>query len=147
MDGDGRDSEVVELVFEFDDEALGQFFAYAGNARELRVILRADGLHGAIAGEAAEHFDGELGSDAADGDQPLEEALLFALEKTEEGDLIFADLGVDVQRGFRADRRQRRKGGHGDGDVVADASGFNDGLAGLFVDQLAAQVSDHSALL
>ena len=138
-----RDGEVVELVFELDDEALGEFFAHTGNARELRVILRADGLHGAIAGEPAQHLDGELGADAAHGDQPLEEALLFAVEKAEERDLVFAHLGVNVQRGFGAERGQRRECGHGDGDVVADAGGLDDGLAGLFVDELAAQVSDH----
>ncbi len=40
--------EVVELVFQFDHQALGELFADAGNARELGVILAADGLHGAL---------------------------------------------------------------------------------------------------
>ena len=45
-----------------------------------------------------------------------------------------------------AQRGQRREGGNGDSDVVADAGGLDDGLAGLFEDELAAQVSDHAAL-
>ena len=140
---DGGYGEVVELVFEFDDEALGELFAYAGDADELGVVLAADGLDGAVGGEAAEDFDGELGTDAADGDEALEEALLLAVEEAKEGDLVFADLGVDVERGFRADAGERGEGGDGDDDVIADAGGFNDGLAGFLEDELAAEVSDH----
>ena len=44
----GSDGKVIELVFELDHQALGQLFADAGNARELRVVLRADGLHGVL---------------------------------------------------------------------------------------------------
>ena len=65
------------------------------------------------------------------------------VEKAEERDLILADLGVDVQRGLRAHRGQRREGWHRDGDVVAHAGGLDDGLAGLLVNELSAQVSDH----
>jgi hypothetical protein len=50
---------------------------------------------------------------------------------------------VDVEGSFRAERGQSGKGGHGDDDVVADACGFDDGLAGLFIDELAAEMSDH----
>ena len=129
----GRDGKVVELVFELDHQPLGQLFAYAGNARELRVILPANGLHGALGREPAEHLDGQLGADAADGDQPLEEPLFFALQKAEERNLVVADLGVNVQRGLGAHRGQRRKRGHGDGDVVANARRLDNGLAGLLV--------------
>ena len=107
----------------------------------------ADGLHGALGREPAEHLDGQLGADAADRDEPLEEPLLFAVEKAEQGNLVVAHLGVNVQRRLGAYRGQCRKGGHGDGDVVADAGSLDDGLAGLFEDELAAQVSDHGALL
>ena len=126
--------EVVELVFEFDDEALGELFAYAGDADELGVILAANGLDGALGGEAAEDFDGQLGAYAADGDEALEEAFFLAVEKSEEGDLVFADLGVDVEGGFCADAGEGGEGGDGDDDVVADAGGFDNGLAGFFED-------------
>ena len=109
----------------------------------MRVVLAANGLHGAFGVESAQNFDGQLGAYAVDGDQALEKTFLFALEKAEEGDLIFADLGVDVERSLRPHARQRRKRRHGDGDVVSDAGGFDDGLAGFFVDELAAEVSDH----
>ena len=108
-----------------------------------RVILAADGLHGALGRKPAEHLDGKLGADAAHRDQPLEEPLLFALEKAEERDLVFADLGVDMQRRLSADDRQCGKRGHGDGDVVSNAAGLDDGLAGLLEDELAAKMSDH----
>ncbi len=42
-----------------------------------------------------------------------------------------------------AEAGQGGKGRHGDGDVITDASGLDDGLAGLLVDELAAQMSDH----
>ncbi len=83
----------------------------------------------------------------AHGDEALEEPLFFAIEKSEESDLVVRDLGVNVQRGLGAQRGQCRERGDGDGDVVADARGFDDGLAGLFEDELAAQVSDHWVLL
>ena len=139
--------EVVELVFEFDDEALGELFANAGDADELGVVLAANGLDGALGGEAAEYLDGQFGADAADGDEALEEALFLAIEEAEEGDLVFADLGMDVEGGFCADAGEGGEGGDGDDDVVAYAGGFDDGLAGFFEDELAAEVSDHSCLL
>ena len=47
-----RHGKVVQLVFQLHHEALGQLFAHAGNARQLRVILAADGLHRALATKA-----------------------------------------------------------------------------------------------
>src|ERR1035441_2679121 len=134
----GRHGKVVELVFEFDHQPLGQLLADAGNARQLRMVLAANGLHGALRREAAQHLDRQFGTDAADYDQPLEEALLFAIEEAKEGDLVLADLGVNVQRGLCAQRGQRREGGDGDSDVIAHPGGLDDGLAGLFVDELSA---------
>jgi hypothetical protein len=95
----------------------------------------------------AQHFDGELGPHAAHGDQALEEPLFVTLQKSEEGDLVVAHLGVNVQRGLGAHRGQRRERGNGDGDVVADAAGLDNGLAGLLEDEFAAKVSDHWVLL
>jgi hypothetical protein len=42
------DCEVIELVLQFDDQALSELFPHAGNARQLRVILCANGLDGAF---------------------------------------------------------------------------------------------------
>jgi catalase len=109
--------------------------------------LSADGLYRALGREPAKNLDGEFGAHAADDNEPLEEPLLFRIEKTVKGDLIFAHLGVDVQRGLGADRGQRSKRGNGDDDVVAHAAGFDNGLAGLLEDELAAQMSDHLQLI
>ena len=66
------------------------------------VILSADGLHCALRRQPAQHLDGELRADAAHGDQSLEEAFLFVIEKAEESDLAVAYLGVNVQGRFLA---------------------------------------------
>jgi len=57
------------------------------------VILAANGLDCALAGEAAENFDGQLGADAAHRDEPLNSAL-FAIEKPKSAIWSSADLGV-----------------------------------------------------
>ena len=41
--------------------------------------------------------------------------------EAEEGDLVFADVGVNVERGFGVLGGEVGEGGDGDGDVVADA--------------------------
>src|SRR5579859_8063141 len=111
------------------------------------MILRANGLHGALGREARQDLDGQLGAYAADGDESFKETLLIAIEKAEEGNLIFADLRVDVEGGFRTDARERGEGRHGDDDVVPHACGFDDGLARLFMNQFAAKMRDHLRLL
>ena len=50
-----------------------------------------------------------LGPDAAHRNQPLKEALLLRVEKAEQRNLIVADMGMNVQRGLRAHRGQRRE--------------------------------------
>ena len=61
------------------------------------MILPADSLHGAFGRKPAQHLDGQLRPHAADRNQPLKEALLFAVEKAEQRNLILADLGVNAQ--------------------------------------------------
>ncbi len=141
----GRGGHVVELVFEFEDDALGGLFADAGDAGEGGVVGGADGGDEAVGVDAAEHGDGELGADAGDGEEFLEEALLLRLGEAEEGDLVLADVGVDVQAGLGAFGRERGEGGDADGGVVADAGALDDGLVGRFGEQAAAEESDHSA--
>src|ERR1035441_2490292 len=143
----GGDRKIVELIFKFNHQPLSQLFAHARYAGQLSMILSANGLDRPLRREPAEHFDRELGTHTADRDQPPKQPLLFAIEKAEQGDLIFADLGVDVKRYFCAHHRQRCEGGHGDRDVVSHPGSLDDGLAGLLVDQLAAQMSNHCALL
>ncbi len=106
--GDGY-GEVVEFVFELEDDALGGLFADAGDAGEGGVVAGADGGDEAVGVDAAEDRDGELGADAGDGEELFEEAFFLGLGEAEEGDLVFADVGVDVEGGFGAFVREARR--------------------------------------
>ena len=97
--------------------------------------------------DAAEDGDGELGADAADGEELFEEAFLLGFGEAEEGDLVFADVGVDVQGGFGAFVGKRGEGGDADGDVVAHASAFYDGLVRGFGEEASAEVGDHALVI
>jgi hypothetical protein len=141
--GDG-DGQIVEFVFEFEDYALGGFFADAGDAGKGGVVTGADGGDEAVGGDAAEDRDGELGADAADGEKLFEEAFFLGFGEAEEGDLVFADVGVDVQDGFGAFGGECGEGGDADGDVVADTGTFEDGLIGGLREEASAEVGDHA---
>ena len=92
------DGEVVELVLEFEDDALGGLLADAGDAGEGGVVAGTNGSDETVGTDAAQDCDGELGADAADGEEFFEEAFLLSLGEAEERDLVFADVGVNVQR-------------------------------------------------
>ena len=66
------------------------------------MISGADGSDEASSVHATEDGDGELGADAGDGEEFFKEALLGDLEEAEEGELVFADVGVDVEAGLGA---------------------------------------------
>src|SRR6266567_151782 len=51
---------------------------------------------------------------------------------------------MDVERDFGTNRREIRKRGHGDGDVIADAARVDDGLVGVLGQKLSAQMGNHS---
>jgi hypothetical protein len=138
---------IVELVLELEDDALGGLFADAGDAGEHAEVVGADGADEALGGDAGEDGDGELGADAGDGDKLFEEALLLRGGEAEEGDLVFADVGVDVEGGLGAFGWEFGEGGDGDVDVVAYAGAVDDGLVGRFGEELAAEVSDHLVIV
>jgi hypothetical protein len=139
----GGGGEVVELVLEFEDDALGGFFADAGDAGESGVVAGADGGDEAGGVDAGEDGDGELGADAGDGEELFEEAFFGELDEAEEGDLVFADVGVDVEAGFGAHGREGGVGGDGDDDVIADAGALDRDLVGGFGEDRSAEVGDH----
>jgi len=56
----------------------------------------------------------------------------LGLGEAEEGDLVFADVGVDVQGGLCAVGGESREGGDADTYVVADTGAFEDGLVGAY---------------
>ena len=103
----------------------------------------ADGGDEAVGVDAGKDGDGEPGADAGDGEETLEEALFVEVVETVEGELIFGDLGEDVEFGFGALARESGKGGDGDGDVVAYAGALEQGLRGGFGEEGAAEVGDH----
>lgn len=135
--GDGY-GQVVELVFEFEDDTLGGLLADAWDAGEGGVIARANGGNEAVGADAAEDCDCQLGSDAADGEEFFEEAFLLRLGEAKEGKLIFTYVGVDVERGFGAFTGEGGEGGDADGDVVTYAGALDDGLVGGFGEEASA---------
>jgi hypothetical protein len=144
--GDG-DCEVVQLVFEFEHNALGSLLTNPRNPRQCSVVAGADGRDEAVAADAAEDSDGELGADAADGEQLLKEPSFLGFGEAEQRDLVFANVRVNVQRGLSALRRKRRKRSDGDGHVVAHARAFEDGLIGGLREEASAEVSDHAGVI
>lgn len=142
--GDG-DGEVVELVFELEDNSLGGLFADAWDAGEGGVVAGADGGDQAAAVDAAEDGDGQLWADAGDGEELFEETLLLSFGEAEERDLVFTDVGVDVQSRFCAFVGKSGEGSDADGDVVAHTSTLEDGLIGSFCEEASAEVSDHAS--
>jgi len=94
------------------------------------VVAGTDGSDETTGVDAAEDRDGQLGADAGDGEELFKEALLLGFGESEERDLVFADVGVDVKRGFSAFAGQGGEGGDTDGDVVAHAGALEDGLIG-----------------
>ncbi|MCU1248659.1 MAG: hypothetical protein JWQ49_1688 [Edaphobacter sp.] len=145
-DGDGC-GEVVELVLQLKNDALRGFLADAGDAGEGGVVAGTDGGDEAIRADAAQDGDGELGADAADGEELLEEAFFLGLGEAEESDLVFADVGVDVQVGFGALAGECGESGDTDGDVVANAGALDDSLVRSFGEETSAEVSNHAWLI
>ncbi len=145
--GAGRFSEAFQLIAQFDTHAFSGLLAHAGNLGEPRVIVGANRSHHVGCGNTAKDGDGQLGPNAADGDEFFEELLLFGAQKSVESQRIFADVGMDMQRDFAAHRGQFRKSRNRDGDVVPHACGFDDGLAGMLRDEAAAEMSNHGAVV
>jgi len=139
--------EVVELVFEFEDDTLGCLFADAGDSSEGGVVAGTDGVDEAVGADAAEDRDGQFGTYAADSEELFEEALFLDFGEAEEGELVFADVGVDVEGGFDAFGGQGGEGGYADGDVVAHAGALDDSLIGGFREEAAAEVGDHALVI
>ena len=138
------DGHVVELVLKFKDHTLGRLLADAGDAGKGGVVRGADSRDQTGGVDTAEHGDRQLGADSGDGQQLLEHPLLLRLREAEEGDLVFAHMGVDVQARLGALGRERGERGDADGGLVADAGALDDGLVGRLREQTATQKSNHS---
>jgi hypothetical protein len=136
-----------ELVFEFEDDALGGLFADAGDADETWEVTAADGGDEFGSGEAGEDRDGEFRADAADGDEAFEDGFFFRRGEAEEQECVFANVGVDAKGGGGALVWEGGEGGDGDLDVVADAGSFEDDLVRMLFEDGAAEVGDHKCSL
>ena len=82
-------------------------------------------------------------SDAADDQQFLEEPLLFGTQESEQGDLVFPYMGVDVQGSFGAIRGESSVGRDRNGNVVADTAALHDCLVGMLGYESSAKMSNH----
>ncbi len=142
--GDGS-GEVVEFVFQFEDDSFGGFFADAGDLGECGVVAGADGVDETRGVDATKDRDGQLGADAGDGEEFFEETLLLRLGEAVEGKLVFADMSVDVERHICALVGERGERGYADGDVVADACTLDHYLIGGFGEEASAEVGDHAS--
>ena len=68
-------------------------------------------------------------------------------QKSIERNLVFANVGVDVQCNFSACGRQLGKRWDGDGYVVADPHRVDDYLIGMARDELSAKMGNHGGIV
>jgi hypothetical protein len=64
-------------------------------------------------------------------------------EKTVEGQRVFPHVGVNQERHFAVEIRESSKRGKWNGDQVADSADIENDLIGSFLEQAAAEESDH----
>ena len=139
--------EIVEFVFQLEDNAFCGLLADAGDAGEGGMVAGADGGDKTAGIDTAENRDGKFWADAGDGEEFFEEAFFLSLREAEESELIFTDMSVDVKGDFSAFDRKSREGGNADGDVVANAGAFDDGLVRGFGKKASAEMSDHAFVI
>lgn len=132
-----------EFIAEFEHHALGGFFADSGDADERGDFAFANGEDEIGGCNAGKNLDGEGGTDTGDSDELFEEGLFVSGEEAVEREGVFAHVSMDAEADFGAGIGEVGEGGDGDGDVVADAAGFDDGLVGVLFNQRAAEKGDH----
>jgi hypothetical protein len=139
----GRNSDGFEFVAEFEDHALGGFAADAGDFREAREISGPDGGDKLLHIHTGENLEGERGTDSGSAEEELEEVLFARGKKAVESESVFADMGVNQQSDLRMQIGKSGKGGEGDGDKIADTADVEDYLVGTFIEEAAAEESNH----
>jgi len=93
--------------------------------------------------DAGQHRQRQLGADAADRNQPLEQILLETGRKTEEQQRVLAHVGVNAQRDLRARVAEPVEGGQRHGHVIPDAVDVDDDPVRLLVENASSEVRDH----
>jgi hypothetical protein len=131
------------LVAQFEDHAFGGLLAHSRDAYKLFDGAVAKGVDKVGSGEAGENGDGQFGADAGYADELLEHSLFVLGEEAEEGEGVFADVGVDTEAHFGTYVGKAGVGGDGDREIVADASGFHNGLVGVLFEERSTNVSNH----
>ena len=112
----------------------------AGEPRDVGALHRG---HELARLDAREHRDRQLRTDAADGDQPLEELLLELGEKSVELQRVLAHVRVHAQRDLRPLVADVVVGGERHVHVVADALHVDDDPVRLLVEHAPAKERDH----
>ena len=111
-----------QFVAQFQDQALGGLEAEAGDADQGLGVLGGDGAGERVGVHRREDGQGDLGADPRHAEEQFKDLLVAGAGEAEQGDLLGADVGVDVQKRRLALRRQGVERGDGDGDLVADAA-------------------------
>ena len=89
----------------------------------------------------------ERGTDSTDADQFFKQRLFILRQEAVERERIFTHVSVNAEPHFGARIGQVREGGDRNGDVIADTSGFHDGLVRMFLKQNPAQLCNHQYVL
>src|SRR4051812_9278008 len=139
----GGDAKAFELVAQLEHHALCSLLADTRDLSEGSNIIAADGCDHLLRLHAAQYGDRELGTDSADGDEPLEQFFFLRTKEAVKRERIFADVRVNVQRDFAAGVGELGKSWDGNGDLVADAINVYNGMAWPLGEDASAQVSDH----
>ncbi len=131
------------FVAEFENHAFGGFLSYTGDADELFDGAVAESVDEIWRGETGKDGNGEFGADSGDADELLEHGLFILGEEAEEGERVFAHVGVDAEANLCADVGQACVGGNGNGEVVTDAACLHNRLGRVFFEERATDESNH----
>ena len=92
---------------------------------------------------AGENFQGEGWADSGGAEEKFEEVLFARGKEAVEREGVFADVGVNQQSDFRVQIAESGESGKRDGDEIADAADIEDYLVRAFIEEAAAEESNH----
>ncbi len=134
---------IGELALEFQQQALGGFFADARYLGQPAGFLHGHGVRQVGDRQAGENRQGGARTDSGNLQQ-LAKGKTFGLGAETKKDVgIFADGQMGQQAGLLSGRRQVVEGAHRHIDFVADAVHVEQDLRRVFLGQRAGEASDH----
>src|SRR5262245_38013106 len=92
-----RHGQLLRLVLELQDQALGGLLAHTGDAREAGHVGASQRQHQVVRLDAGQDVQRELGAHAGDADQQLEQLLLPAGEEPEQRQRVLPHVRVGQQ--------------------------------------------------